>query len=251
MISRAEAEAEVGSDQRRLDIARPVQIMAFPSKMRRTNSSFERGEAKKWMEIKVGMPNIERREFGFLFLSGASGKNRNSEKPFMVRHKSFASEEKLWSFIMDSDPSDCFISTAYYQNPSARKMEEKGWLGADLFYDLDGKPDELFAVKKETIILQHALNEDFGLDSQLIFSGSKGYHVVVITDDEKVLKMESDARREVVDYLEVKHHCVFIDEPASCDVHRLRRLPGTKNSKSGKMCKIVKSTTPPLWKGLE
>jgi DNA primase small subunit len=180
------------------------------------------------------VPDIQRREFGFLFRS------QKDEKPVMVRHIAFLSDMALWKFIEKRKPSDCFLSTAYYHNPLAKKMGDKGWEGADLFFDLDGDPDELFAVKGEATTIRYVLREDFDLDSQLIFSGCKGYHILVLTDDKGALKLGKDERREIIDYLKEKYHCTFIDEAASCDVHRLRRLPGTVNSKSGKTCEIVK-----------
>ena len=180
---------------------------------------------------------IEKREFGFLFPSVSIEK---SKKAVMARHKSFSSEKEVWNFIDETNPLDCFLSTAYYRKPSARKMEEKGWLGADLFFDLDNDKKSLFDVKAEAQIIKHVLREDFGIsDSQIIFSGAKGYHVVSTINDTKVLGIGSMERREIIDYLKNKYRCRFIDSPASCDIHRLRRLPGTINSKSGKMCEII------------
>ena len=184
---------------------------------------------------------IEKREFGFLFSSVHIREISPNSDKIMIRHKSFSSEKEVWKFIKETNPLDCFISTAYYQNPAAKEMADKGWVGADLFFDLDGKPDGLSRVKGEAIMIRYALKEDFDLNSDLIFSGAKGFHVVVTTNDKKVLEMESDARREIVDYFKQRYKCHFIDEPVTCDVHRLRRLPTTVNSDSGKMCRMVTS----------
>ena len=54
----------------------------------------------------------------------------------MLRHKSFKNEEELTSFLRDSVPRDAYLSCAYYEDPSA-EMEKKGWLGADLIFDID------------------------------------------------------------------------------------------------------------------
>ncbi len=71
-------------------------------------------------------PSIERREFGFFLLKEA----------IMARHRGFASVEELRSALEHTVPAHAYYSTAYYETPEA-KMEEKGWLGADLYFDID------------------------------------------------------------------------------------------------------------------
>ena len=71
---------------------------------------------------------VEKREFGFIPF--------RKEKT-MIRHRGFESQKKLQDFIKTFVPSDAYYSSAYYQNPSEEKMSEKGWLGADLIFDLD------------------------------------------------------------------------------------------------------------------
>ncbi len=68
---------------------------------------------------------IEKREFGFVLFEG-----------FMLRHKSFDDFEALRSFLRSSVPMDAYYSCAYYENPTA-EMDQKGWLGADLIFDVD------------------------------------------------------------------------------------------------------------------
>ncbi|MEM3828248.1 MAG: DNA primase small subunit PriS [Conexivisphaerales archaeon] len=68
---------------------------------------------------------INRREFGFNLFEGR-----------MLRHKSFKKAEDLEAFLRDSVPSDAYFSCAYYENPEA-EMDRKGWLGADLIFDID------------------------------------------------------------------------------------------------------------------
>ena len=136
------------------------------------------------------------------------------------------------------------MSVAYYEKPAERKMSDKVWRGADLFFDLDlnaGSNGNLNDVLFEAISIRDVLDTDFGLDSDLIFSGSKGYHIVSNTDDQRVLRLGSKERSEIVLYLKVKYRCKYIDGAVTRDIHRLRRIPGTINSKSEKMCDIVKS----------
>ncbi|MEM2995036.1 MAG: DNA primase small subunit PriS, partial [Candidatus Bathyarchaeia archaeon] len=54
----------------------------------------------------------------------------------MVRHKTFKNESELKNFLRDSVPLNVYCSCAYYEDPEA-EMEKKGWLGADLIFDID------------------------------------------------------------------------------------------------------------------
>ena len=54
----------------------------------------------------------------------------------MVRHKSFRTSQELRRFLENTAPSDAYHSTAYYSRPE-EAMENKGWLGADLCFDID------------------------------------------------------------------------------------------------------------------
>jgi len=75
---------------------------------------------------KVTAPSmIEKREFGFISFDN-----------IMVRHKMFLNEKDLSSFLKDFVPSDAYYSCAYYADPQA-DMDKKGWLGADLIFDID------------------------------------------------------------------------------------------------------------------
>lgn len=54
----------------------------------------------------------------------------------MVRHKRFASINSLRGALNQTVPSDVYHSCAYYENPDF-DMDKKGWLGADLVFDID------------------------------------------------------------------------------------------------------------------
>jgi DNA primase small subunit len=54
----------------------------------------------------------------------------------MLRHKGFANINALKLFLGEAVPSDVYRSCAYYENPAA-EMDKKGWLGADLVFDID------------------------------------------------------------------------------------------------------------------
>src|SRR2546428_5334381 len=92
-------------------------------------------------------------------------------------------------------------------------MEEKGWLGADLVFDLDA--DHILRVKGMAyeVMLEEVKSEvakivdqylltDFGFDddaSLITFSGGRGYHIHV--RDPRVWELHSHERREIVDYI--------------------------------------------------
>jgi DNA primase small subunit len=70
--------------------------------------------------------SLGQRELGFLLL----------KERIMLRHKVFARITALKSFLTQNVPSDVYRSCAYYENPAA-EMDKKGWLGADLVFDID------------------------------------------------------------------------------------------------------------------
>ncbi len=55
----------------------------------------------------------------------------------MVRHKSFRTRDELQSFLCSMIPSDAYYSSAIYKQPDAPEMSMKGWIGADLIFDID------------------------------------------------------------------------------------------------------------------
>ena len=71
-------------------------------------------------------PLPEQREFGYLTF----------KERFMVRHKRFAGISSLQATLRQTVPSDVYHSCAYYENPDF-DMDKKGWLGADLVFDID------------------------------------------------------------------------------------------------------------------
>jgi DNA primase small subunit len=66
------------------------------------------------------------REFAYLLF----------KERFMVRHKRFEGIKTLRSVLNETVPSDVYHSCAYYENPDF-EMDKKGWLGADLVFDID------------------------------------------------------------------------------------------------------------------
>lgn len=157
-----------------------------------------------------GMPEVvsmESREFGFI----------NLEKPFpgdvvMHRHRAYASMDGLFDRFASQPPAHVYLSAARFRDPSARRMNEKGWTGADLVFDLDMDhlreapetfPEMLLAVREETVkLVEEFLLGDLSVpveEMQIAFSGGRGYHVHV--RQEGYLGLGSRERREIVDYV--------------------------------------------------
>jgi DNA primase small subunit len=72
------------------------------------------------------LSSLGQRELGFLLF----------KERIMLRHKIFARISDLRLFLSEAVPSDVYRSCAYYENPAA-EMDKKGWLGADLVFDID------------------------------------------------------------------------------------------------------------------
>jgi DNA primase small subunit len=130
----------------------------------------------------------------------------------MVRHRSMLDLGDLATFLADQRPRHVYFSAGRYDDPGASTMESKGWLDSDLIFDLDA--DHLPAVelgedsygemlakcKDELLDLLEFLEDDFAFeDVTVAFSGGRGYHVHV--RDDRVRELESDERREIVDYV--------------------------------------------------
>ncbi len=69
--------------------------------------------------------DVSSREFGYIPFDGG-----------MVRHLSFKNEGEAVAEILKQSPSSVYCSNARYESPSA-SIEEKGWLGAELIFDID------------------------------------------------------------------------------------------------------------------
>jgi len=156
-----------------------------------------------------------------------------------IRHLSFSSINELKSFILENVPLHIYYSSARYAIPAAKEMEEKGWLGSDLLFDIDA--DEvckglrqvnfcpvcgsivqeggkcpvdgnevikyveidrecLSEVIRNTLVLVEVLESDFGFSSIVTFSGNRGFHVRVECKDECGL-LGQEERREILEYV--------------------------------------------------
>jgi len=152
-------------------------------------------------------PRFGRREWAFVFW----------DKDFMVRHTAFKRTRDLNNYVTNGDPRlgvprHVYHSSPYYRDPANRSMKDKGWLGADLIFDLDADhlkdvkglsfPEMLKKVKTEYFKLLDFITDDFGFkeeELEMVFSGGRGYHLHVHSPE--VYGLGSGERREIVDYI--------------------------------------------------
>ena len=144
------------------------------------------------------------REYGFIFFDG-----NYPEDIRMRRHIGFGTPEEMQEYIKNLVPAHAYYSTAYYRTPQSATMSEKGWLGADLIFDLDADhivrgsyQEMLMRIKEETIKLITVLDEELGIDMntvRLVFSGGRGYHVHV--QEIALRNFDAQERRELIDYI--------------------------------------------------
>ncbi|MBN2066257.1 MAG: DNA primase catalytic subunit PriS [Candidatus Thermoplasmatota archaeon] len=196
----------------------------------------------------ISLPDrFGRREFAFL-LFNAKG---------MYRHLAFEKRTHFAQFVKEKEPAHIYYSSAYYQHPDAPTMHEKTWMGAELIFDLDSDhlpgaermsyEESLRQVKKEFAkLVNDFLLHDFGFDEKyvdLYFSGGRGYHCHVT--DPKVLQLDSNERREIVDYItgrDLKDSLIFHQQATG------RKNYGRQTYASGT---TLKMPTPdePGWRG--
>ena len=129
------------------------------------------------------------------------------------RHLTFNDRNSIKQTLVNRTPHSVFYSTAYWRDPSIYKMKEKGWLGADLIFDLDGDHlpgvmDTDFTTMLEMIreqawrLWNDFLEPEFGFEEkylQITFSGHRGFHLHY--RDPELVHLDGEARRELVSHI--------------------------------------------------
>lgn len=169
----------------------------------------------------IAPPSVGEREWGFMYFESLAG------TVSMHRHMAFAGKRELFDYIRTVVPAHVYYSSAYYAEPAAPTMGEKGWYGADLIFDLDADhimkgPYHLMLekVKDETEKLVGMLTEELGFEKRairVVFSGGRGYHIHVT--DISVRSWGSRERREVVDYVRgigIEPRTIFSGDTGEC-----------------------------------
>jgi DNA primase small subunit len=151
---------------------------------------------------------LEHREWGVIPHDAYEG--------VMVRHKAFKSIDAMREFLTSRNVSyHVYHSSSYYNAPGAPTMAEKGWLGADLVFDIDADPKhipevkdmpfsgQLVVAKREAAkLIDTFLIDELGFTQsqiEIVFSGGRGYHIHV--PESALRNFTSQDRREMVDYV--------------------------------------------------
>ena len=150
-------------------------------------------------------PEANEREWGYVPWTDSPGET-------MVRHRSMLDMGSLDDFLERERPKHVYFSAGRYESPAASSMGAKTWRSSDLIFDLDADhlPSvtlgedtyaQMLAKCKDALLrLLDFLESDFGFeDLTVVFSGGRGYHVHV--RDDAVQQLQSDSRREIVDYV--------------------------------------------------
>lgn len=72
-------------------------------------------------------PDLPRRELAFMFW----------DKKGMIRHKGFLAVDEYKQFLVKNAPMNVYYSSTLYHSPWKDKMDEKGYVGCDLIFDID------------------------------------------------------------------------------------------------------------------
>ncbi|HUB92758.1 MAG TPA: DNA primase catalytic subunit PriS [Candidatus Saccharimonadales bacterium] len=189
------------------------------------------------------------------------------ERKIAYRHMLFPNELEFKKFLVEKAPPYLSYSAAYYKRPDGRPMENKGWLGAELVFDLDVTDMNLTcqwehgrswvcqicldSVKGETIkLIEDFLIPDFGFSEkelEINFSGNRGYHVHV--KKESVLKLDGEARKQVSDY--ISGNGVEIESLFPTIGQRGVKLIGPKPTDKGWKGKIARDLLSNIEKGTD
>lgn len=156
--------------------------------------------------------DLNSREFAFQTL----------DSEVYVRHLSFLSETEVRTYLILNTPKQAYYSTAKYLNPAASDFSEAVWQGSELMFDIDsdklpncqtisiGGVVEVItdscieAAKNSLERLVYILEQHLGFSKEellVYFSGNRGFHVVVTTEDPEWLSLSSTHRLEIVDYV--------------------------------------------------
>ena len=168
---------------------------------------------KEWSAKKLPrflLETLEYREFGF---------DHTGEGP-SDRKNVFMDVRDLEDYVKATAPYAVYSSVALYEEPG----EMKGWLGAELVFDIDAKDlplrrcthehgkvcpvclEDAKELARDTLIV---LKEDFGFeDVHVIYSG-RGYHIRVL--DEWAMELDSKARERILAYISSAEEVTFDD----------------------------------------
>nr|CCC55620.1 DNA primase, small subunit [uncultured archaeon] len=179
-------------------------------------------------------PRLESREIGFLTFDG-----------HFRRHLRVGSRGELVSAVLREVPWGIFYSVSLYEDPGNPEMDRKGWMGADLAFDIDVKdlhpacidehdfylceggevrplgagaspgcrrvdwvcPNCVEAGRREVLKLLDVLQRDLGIRPDAISVYFSGHRGFhVHVEDDSLLGLGREARAQIVDYLTLSSH---------------------------------------------
>jgi len=160
---------------------------------------------------------LPRREFAFQYFDSDS----------FTRHLSFASYDELLDHMAERPPLHAYYSIAVYELPEAKNMEEKGFLRAPLFFDIDVDhlpgcegplpTDEcLLEGLRHARRLEAMARRDLGARETIIYyTGNRGFHVIVECEED-CEEVGREERREIAWYVAaegLKVHAIIPEPP--------------------------------------
>ena len=156
--------------------------------------------------------------------------------------------------MFDLDAEEfCEVRERFFCPIGGEELESKTCLShnAEAITYSEVSLDCLKTVLRKAQDLVKILREDFGLEGSIIFSGNRGFHVNVDCYGDCAL-LDPEDRKQIVEYLtDPKVEAgspedpgwpgrlakgiepLKLDAQVTIDVHRLRRIPGSLNGKSG------------------
>jgi len=152
-----------------------------------------------YLSYTPSIPDLPHREIAMEPMSGG-----------MRRHIAVSDVKELRKLVTERVPKHLYYSTALYEHPDVEDMDAKGWIGADLVFDIDAdhlpnctEEDLVGCLSNaidETMRLIDALNNELGLDNyRIFFSGRRGFHIHVENDE--LRKLGTRERRVLVEFL--------------------------------------------------
>ena len=109
----------------------------------------------KNIELLQSPKEIQSREFGIMTFDSK-----------VIRHLSFSTLGKLRAYILQNVPTDIYCSNAYYQFPTF-PINEKGWKGADIIFDIDLKDLLLPCQQEHTFYICPNCGETFNFFTEI------------------------------------------------------------------------------------
>lgn len=169
------------------------------------------------------------------------------------RHLSYPDKKSLQSAMAGCPPEALYSSVAHYKAPGSPWMAEKGWMYAELIFDLDydhmecalfdeiadgNMEDDTWArSQRKALECIDFCKDKLGTDVESVaFSGNRGFHVRI--NDPRYMILHSRGRRNLAMFVNDAAG-LDIDAPVLVDVHRVTRTPGSLHPSTGLACMLI------------